>query len=382
MNLVNQVLEASKTRAKKNITDWRTALKQAEKRPDPRRKLLYDIYDEIDLDLHTSGIVSVRKNKTLSSKWSIYNSSNEPDDDLTYLLKKTWFTNFLHMALDSIYWGHSLIQINKVEPIKDGKGGIKEIELVPRAHVVPEDGLLLKRTSDQTGIKYREELQYQKWIIETPNKKDLGIYNKLAPYILYKRYAMAAWSAYGELFGMPMRVGKTNTTDSNAMLKMEQAMVNMAGAAFMIIDQNEEIDFIQAIRGDGAVFNELINRCNSEIQTAIMGAVIGSDSQGGSRSKEEVGERTLGDFVTADKEFLENFINEDLLPILIEHGYPFEGCYFIWDEVTDLTSLWNQTNQALAHFDVDEEWVRNTFGIQVTGKRDNSSKAPDNADGQ
>ena len=69
-----------------------------------------------------------------------------------------WFYHFLLNALESIAWGIPLIQLGDV--ITDANGVMKfsDVELVPRDHVCPEYGVLLRDRSDspQQGIPYRE----------------------------------------------------------------------------------------------------------------------------------------------------------------------------------------------------------------------------------
>ena len=48
-------------------------------------------------------------------------------------LEATWFKNLVDLALDSRYWGHSLIQLGDVMVGYDGKLKYKDTQLVPRS---------------------------------------------------------------------------------------------------------------------------------------------------------------------------------------------------------------------------------------------------------
>lgn len=372
------LLDSVKARATQDIGKWRSALNAAERGENPRRYLLHNIYREALLDAHLYGQIETRKRKTLSSRFSIYNPAGEPDEHLSWLLKAPWFSDMINHLLDGIFWGHSLIQVNGVEPLRNGQGGITSVSLVPREHVSPEEGLLLARPSDQKGIFYREEPDFDGWIIETPDTHSLGLLNQASPHVLYKRFAQGAWSEYSELFGMPIRKGKTNVRDPEMLRKMEEMLIRMGSAAWAIIDESEELEFVETTRGNGEVFQHLIRLCNSELSKLIHGAVIADQDEGGSRAKEEVAERIQDSIVQSDKEFIENMMNHTVLPLLIRHGYPFKNCSFAFEEQKDFSQMWRQTYEALQYYEVDEDFIRDTFGIPVTGKRSFNKSPSDN----
>lgn len=356
--------------AKKDLGQYRKALQMAEKVESPRQYQLMAVYKEAWLDPHLRGEVLNRKEKILQSRFNVYTPSGEADEQLTWLLKKTWFRKLAGLMLDARFWGHSLVQIDGVTPLQNGAGGIVDVSLVPREHISPREGLLLARPTDPKGIDYRNEPTFKDWIIETPEQDELGLLNPATPQVLYQRFAQATWSEFTELYVTPLRVGKTNVRDTEMLRQMEDMLIRMGSSAFAVIDESETLEFIQAAQNDGQVFERLMNKCEAKISKVITGTVIGNATQGGSRSKEEVGERSFNDVVESDKEWLQNIINDRLFPLLIAHGYPLQGCTFEWEEQKDLKQLWDMTHQSMMYYHVDEEWVKNTFGIEVTGKKE------------
>lgn len=364
------VLEQYRARARKDIQNWRNALNAAENPNRPRRAQLLDVYREIALDAHLHGQLELRRRRVLSARFAVYNSANEADEKLTWLLKAPWFAQVLAHVVDAQFWGHSLLQIDGVIPLKNGKGGITSVSLIPRQHVVPELGLLLERPTDETGIEYRHYPDFDGWILETPEHRSLGLLAQAAPHGLYKRFAMAAWSEFSELFGMPLRVGHTNMRDTQMVRQMESMLRDMGSSFYAVIDDSEKIEFIETARGNGEVYMQLIKLCNNEMSKLINGVVIGDSDNSGSRSKEEVGERLSNMIQQGDMEAIEQFVNNNLFPLLIRHGYPLQGCTFAWEDQKDLKELWNNTYQALQYYEVDPDWVKETFGIMVTGKKE------------
>ncbi len=372
--LLDNIIKQSIFRARRDINQWRNALKRAENVEMPRRDLLYNIYNEIMLDAHLSSEIQKRINAVSGANFHLFEPNGDISDK-THLLRKTWFFRLIQYAMESIFWGHSLIQIDAIE-----NGEIKQISLVNRFHVIPEMGIFLPSLDSDKGIFYRED-KYYRWLIEIGDNEDLGLLNKAVPHTLYKRFAQSAWSEFCEIFGMPIRYGKTNTKDKASLDRMEAMLRDMGTAAYAVIDDQEEITFVESNKSNGDVYNGLIDRCNSEISKLINGAVIGEASQGGSRAKEEVGAEIANNITLADKQFIENFINSELKPKLIQLGYPFEGLSFAFDQEKDLKSLWMITQGVLAHYDIDENFIKETFGIPVTGKKniDSNLNAKDNS---
>lgn len=361
--LRSTIVPSAVARSRKDINKWRSALQQAENVENPKRKLLYDLFDELVLDAHYS---SEWENRVLTLQGSDFEIQKDgtPNAELTELLKRPWFSQLLKYAIESRTHGHSLIQVEEFEV-----GNILKINLIPRRHVVPERGIVLKNLSDDNGINYREDAMYSPWLLEIGAPTDLGLLNKMAPHILYKRFAQGAWSEYCELFGMPVRVAKTNTTNTDSLNALDDMMVNMAASSYAIIDKEEELDFVESNKTNGDIYKGLITLCDNQISKLITGAVIGNADSGGSRAKEEVGERTSNKVYHGDRAFIESWVNSTLLPKLIEFGYPFNGCVFAFKKTVDITSLWKMTNEVLTHYEVDEEYIRSTFGIPVTGKK-------------
>lgn len=365
-------IETQKLRAKRDVTNWQSALRQAESIDNPNRIQLYNIYDDILLDAHLTSQIQKRVEAVKGTGFNLVNSEGEIDPDRTKLIEAPWFIRFLELAMDSRFWGHSLVDISELDP----EGNIDRAILVPRRHVIPEFGLFVIKQGDTSGIYYREDKAVVNWTVEVGDPKDLGLLNKAVPHVLYKRFAQGAWAEFCEIFGMPVRVGKTNSRDENARNVMANMLADMGTAAYAVIDEDEEIEFLQTPVSKGDVYNGLMTFSNAEVSKLINGAVTGEASQGGSRSKEEVGQDIQDDLTIADLQWLEGVINKALIPRLVKIGYDISGYVFRFEEVEDLASLWTRTKDALEHYDVPEDFIERKFGIPVTKKKEQASGGP------
>jgi len=361
--LLDKIIATSVARARKDINQWRMALQRAESVENPKRYLLYNIYNELILDAHLSAEVQRRTLAVQGASYNLVNEEGITDPEKTKLIKRPWFNDFLRYAMESVFWGHSLVQINDLV-----EGEVSGVTLINRNHVIPEKGLFVFRQTDDKGIFYREDEKYWQWLLEIGNTNDLGLYNKCAPHVLYKRFAQGAWSEFCEIFGMPVRYLKTNAKDDESLNRAENMLKTMGSSFYGVLDTDEELKFLETAKSDGGVYKGLMDVSNNEISKLINGAVIGGESQGGSRSKEEVGERLSESITDADKQFIEHYVNHTLIPKLIALGYDLNGVSFQFEKSQDLKQLFTFTQGFMQTMDVDPEWVQDTFGIPVTPK--------------
>jgi len=365
--VLDHIVRQVKRRARNDIQKWQAALTLAENPQKPRRYRLYDIYDDVLLDAHLTAEVQKRTLAVTGAPFKLVDSKGKISDK-TDLLNRQWFDKLLKWSIETKLYGHSLVQIDELL-----QGEINQLELVPRGHVVPEQGLFLKQPNDDKGIAYRDS-QYARWLIEIGEKRDFGLLNKAVPHVLFKRFAQSAWSEFTEIFGMPIRIAKTNTKDRESLNRMEQMMLDMSTAFYAIIDQDEVIDFVESAKTNGEVYGNLIKLANAEISKLINGSVIGQDTPQGSRAKEQVGKDITDQIHESDRAWVEKLMNQYVLQKLIEIGYPFQGLRFVFDREPDTQSLWTITQGILNHFDVDPEFIKKTFGVPVTGKKQAGSR--------
>ncbi len=374
-NYARQIAPKSIAQTRKDIKDWKRALSLAKKGEDPKRHLLYNLYDEIIIDGLLTSQIENRRLKGLSESFILKNSSGEIDKELTDTIQKTtWVADINRHILDTRYYGHSLIEFSKNE--KDQL----IVELIPRQNIDPIEGVLYPDYTEDKGIKYREQREYGIWVLEFGDPKSIGLLNNTVPHVLFKRFAQSCWSELCEIYGIPPRVLKTNTHDPQALSRGERMMRDMGAAAWFIIDESEKFEFAQGVSTNGDVYKNLISLCNSEMSMTITGAIIGQDTKNGSRSKDESSQEMLQTLVESDIKMVARYWNTRVIPALIKLGVVTEGTTYAYEKAENLEVLWQMTTQALPHYDVDPEWIKDKFGIQVTGKKQLQNKSSLNLD--
>lgn len=360
------IVPKAMARTRADVLTWKSALAMAENIDNPKLYPYYNLVKDMLLDAHTTSQIKNRKLKTLSANFSIKKANGETHTELTSQLQKSvWFGDIIGHILDSEYFGYTLIEFNR------GDDNSVEVALIPRQNVIPQKGIVLKDYTDDRGLDYMNASEYGTWLLDFGKSGDLGLINQAIPHILFSRFAQSCWSELCEIYGIPPRVMKTNTRDRQAIARAEKMMTDMGAAAWFIIDETEQFEWAtNGVPATGEVYDGLINRCENSISLLISGAIIGQDTKYGSRGKEMSSQDILQDLVDADQTMVEQYMNDKVLPALYAIGVlPEESLSLVYDQAEDLGELWTRTKEILPYKEVSDDWIKEKFGIEVTGQK-------------
>lgn len=371
LKLTAQIMQQTDSLTKKDVGMWRQAWQMAINYDYPKRAPLYDIYTDCLIDMHLTGCIGQRKGKTLHKKYKIVNNKGEEVADATALIQKEWFLDFIDFALDSRFWGHSLIQLGDI--INDTAGmRFDGVQLVPRKHVVPEYGMVVRDPSDDwhTGVPFREG-EFADWCVEVGKPRDLGLLLKCAPSCISKKNMLAFWDMFGEIFGAPMRIARTSTTDSAERDRIEKSLDTMGAAFWALFPEGTDIEITESSRGDAFnVYDKRVDRCNSELSKGILMQTMTIDS-GSSLSQSETHLEIFNDVVEADAKFIDFVVNDKLIPLMIKHGFPLKGLSFHWDDSATYTPAEQREMERmlLQFYEIDPAYFTEKYNIKITGTR-------------
>jgi len=349
-------------RVRQDASKFNVALQAAESPMYPNRFLLTQTYQQIILDAQVQSGLLQRKSKVLSQAIVLRNASGEVDEEKSKLFQTKWFYDFSNLALDAYFWGHSLIQFGPV--INDS---FESVELVPRIYVVPEKNLVRNNTATVTDGVIFTEAPYNNWCIGVGGKNNLGIGMYVAPYVIWKKNALASWAEFAEIFGSPIRIGKTDVRDEVTRKNMENMMRNMATAAWAVLDLNDSVDLTQASRTDAyQVFDKLTERCNSEITKLILGQTGTTDEKAYAGSANV--QANVADMIAKqDILNMEYVINLSLIPMMNRLGFGLDGYKAEYDNTETLT-LSEQIKidaEIMKKYNLNIEYLENKYNVEI-----------------
>lgn len=368
---------------KKDLGDWRAAWQMAINIDNPQRVRLYDLYRDVDIDLHLSGCVGQRMGFVLARSFKLEKADGSTDDEAVKLFDAPWFKQFLMQTLSSRYWGYTLIELGDVVLNEDGKRMYTETKIVPRKHVLPEFGVVVRQVGEdaKAGIDYRAD-NLKDWYIEVGSADDLGLYLKAATQTIPKKNALGFWDTFSEIFGMPMRIAKTTTRDDKERAKMEKMMEGMGAALWAVVQEGTEIEVVENSRGDAYnVYDRRIDRANTELSKLILHQTM-TIEDGSSLSQSQTHLEVFNHLVEQDCDMLRDIINNRLLPRMVLHGFPVQGLSFEWDYSVDYTPEQQLAYEqmVLNNYEVDGAYFSEKYGMPV-GERLSNGFAPLGGDG-
>ncbi|MDR2361583.1 MAG: DUF935 domain-containing protein [Prevotellaceae bacterium] len=364
-------LDAKAARLVKNdVAQWRAAHQQALNIENPKRINLYNIYDfTADIDTHVAGVVERTKLGVMQSRFKLTDKNGNENYDITALFETPWFWHFMSFALDAEYYGNSLIQLGNVI-LKEARMYFDNVELVPRNHVCPEYGVILRDPSDEPkkGIPYRSG-PFDTWTVEAGMPKDLGRYLKISPHVISKKHVQIFWDNFAERFGIPIIYATTQTRNDADRVKVENMLSGFGNNTWGFFPAGVELKLIETAKGDAfKVFDERIIRANKEISIGLAGQTMAFED-GSSRAQGEVHERGFEEVKTAFATRLKFLINFQLLPKMRLHGFPVQGYTFEWDHSAEYTPEQMQAieQMLLANYEIDPQYFIDKYNIAITG---------------
>ena len=353
---------------RKDIQDWRTAWQMAINQDAPDRQRLYDIYQDVQIDLHLSGCIGQRKGFVLAKEFKLVDKEGKENEMARLFFDQAWFKQLCKLVLDTPYWGHSLIELGDLIVPKNGIAGYSEVHIIPRKHVIPEFACVVPELGqDHTeGIAYRKP-PFSDFLIEVGEPTDLGLFLKAATQTIPKKNMMAFWDTFGEIFGMPMRIAKTASRDPKEQQKLEHMMRDAAESLYAVTGMDTEIEFVENSRGDSFnVYDKRIDRANSEISKLIIGQTM-TIEDGSSLSQSKTHLEVFENLVDEDRDMLRDVVNNQLIPKMINHGFPLQGLSFEWDDTINYSPEQQVAFETMVadRYNVDPQYFAQKYGMPV-----------------
>lgn len=383
--IIVELVEQTKQLTRKDIEAWRTAWQRAISVEYPSRILLNSVYRDIKIDNHLLGIVGQILKEILQKEFIIVDrNTDEEIEGLKGVLDDAqWFIDFCKHAIETELEGFKLLQFGEVIEV-NGIQKFDEIEQVDADHVVPDHLVFLINQGDHytNGIDFTVP-PYNAYCVGIGNKKNLGLYNAIAPHAISKKNVLAFWDKFAEIFGMPMRIGKTSSNNKKDRDEVAEMLQNMGSAAWGMFPDGTEIDIKETTRGDAyEVYDKRVERANSEMSKAIVHQTMTTDN-GSSKSQSETHLNIQEKVIAYYAKVLRIIINDKLIPFMVARGFKgWENAKFKFDETVEY-SVKEQLDiekLMLEHFDIPESFFLEKYNIPVEKKKTPAPIVPPNPD--
>lgn len=355
------------TRIKVNIQRWLNARQYAENRINPNNTELIRVMRDIEIDAHLWALMQTLRLKVIANDFNVYGSDGEVDPESTAKFKKKWFRNLIKHAVDSEFYGFSLVQLGDIV-----NGCYIDSQLVPREYVVQQVGGIKKSLGNAKDIIPFTKGVFANWLVPIGEKDNLGLLDKAAPLVIKKKEVISAWSEAAELFGMPMRIGKTSLQDEERRENMEDMLENMGEAAWAVIDDDDDIELKETAKTDFSnMYDQFIDRVNSELSKLFL-SQTGTTDEKTHVGSAGVMENILKDVVESYIVKVEDIANEMIIPLMQKQGLLPYGVTLKADNEQKLSmlDLWSIVKELMPSVTIPNQWLSDTFGIPIEDLED------------
>jgi len=337
------IAQRQKFRMQEDLLKLRIAIESAENLVLFDREQLHRIYREVYKDPHFQSQWGTRKLKTIEKEFSIVNQSGEPNDELTDICQSQWFADLIDEILESKVWGFRLIEFGIVDkankkllPYRAANGRVyPPVNPIDPDYVKPEWGFVGKDPSDTQGMPF-EGGPMDDQLLFVGKRHDFGLLLPATKYILFKNNCIENWSEWAEIFGMDVRIGKTDA-EGDAKNKFFKTLEKIGASGYGVIDKEDEIMFAGTSRTDAyKVYEALMDTVDKNVSKLVFGQDVISNNTGHVIGK--VGENVSNLYGDSDAKFVSRIINDEVLPRLTKFGLAnFNGFKFKWDNTEKLT---------------------------------------------
>ncbi len=320
-NLNTFPAKVSVQRIRQDIATWRAAITEAEQEYYPFRVKMQTLFVDTALNGHVTACVEKRKNLTLLRELKF-----DDNEQMEQMFKTQWFQDMINYCLDAIFYGYTLVGLGDIV-----NSSFPNLISCKRWYISPDRYNIASYMYNVYGANFNED-PYKNWHIwcDTPSENGqstcgYGLFYKVAMYEILCRNLIGFNSDAAEVYGMPIRWGKTNKTEESERSEFLSALVNMASNASVVTDLNDEIELIQNNAGSTGykIFEDLEKRCEAKISKVLLGHADALDSTPGKLGSEQNGAATkaLEEIASKDGRYIESIINGQILPKLKDLGF-------------------------------------------------------------
>lgn len=355
--VINKLIIRNIDRTMKDIGTWRISHRTAESVTYPIRTRLYDLYDDVKLDGHLTGLLQKRFSAVLNKSLIFRNKAKENVEVFDELISSERFQSLRAEILNTILWGTTGTEFIV--------GKIFDWAPIPRKHIKPEFKVIAKEQSDITGFAYEEMPMV--WVIG--DTFDLGLLLKCCPYAIWKRGGLADYAQFVEIFGQPVRIYEYDAFDNKTKEEV-QKVANEAGGAMSILIPKQagfRMEDGKTANANGDLQTKFIKTLNDEMSVIVLGnteTTTSSKGSGYAQSKTH-GQQQM-EITKSDMKYELQFLNSPkFLSVLKSYGYPVDGA-FIYEGVPDVAVLVERiaVDEVLVGFlPIDDDYFYDTYHI-------------------
>lgn len=297
---------------------------------DDRSKII-DLYEAaLQQDAHIRSVVETLESQILGDRYMLarINEKGKYKKDVaaTKKIQGSQFDKLIKGIVESKLYGYTLIELsNTIHPLT---GKLAEINIIERRNVLPDQGVVVKRQNIWSPNWDIYSNQYTDNYILI-NTGELGLFSATTPLVLAKKFTLANYVNFSHTYGQPIIHGKTQSEDNSDRQRLAQNIANASQQKIIVTGVDDEIEVKTfTMSNSEKVYTGLIGFANKEVSNIILGSEsMAGETQsyvGSTQAHQDI----FRDRIEVYRRYIENVMNEEVVPRLIKMGYIDSGLEF------------------------------------------------------
>lgn len=339
------------------------------------RSRLIDLYEAcVQQDAHIAATLETLYSQIIGERYMLARQNEKgryiKDVEATKKIQGTQFIKLIKGIVESRFYGYTAIEL--MPDIDPQTGKLKEINIVERRNVLPDQNRIVRRQGIYSPGWDLSSKQYADNYILI-NTGDLGLFSATTPLILAKKFTLANYVNFSHTYGQPIIHGKTESDNSQDRKRLANDISSAAQNKVIVTGTGDEVD-IKAFTMSNSekIFTGLIEVVDKDVSNLI----LGSESMAGTTQSyvgsAHVHQDIFRDRVAVYREYIENVMNEQILPRLVKMGYLEDGLEFKYSKRLEMSNK-DQIEMykfLTERYEVSADEIEKTFGVAV-GKQIN-----------
>lgn len=294
----------------------------------------------------------------------------ERDEDESKKAQGLEFEKFIQAAIDSKLYGYSLVEM--LPDIVPETGLLREVNIIERRNVLADQNRVVQRQGVWSPGWDLEDEQYKHNYILI-NTGGFGLFAATTPLILAQKFVLANWVNFAHTYGQPIIQGKTAAEDDITRKRLASQIARAATNKVIVTGKDDDID-VKAFTMSNSekIYDSLIAYVNKEVSNLVLGSesMAGATQSyvGSTKAHEDIFRARVKNY----RKYIENVMNEKILPVLKYWNYLKPDVIFKYNNKVDMS---NEDKIKIFDvltdkYEVDPEIIDMEWGIHV-GKQMN-----------
>lgn len=334
------------------------------------RAQLIDLYEAcVQQDAHLAAVLATLESQIVGERYMLARQNDKgkyiKDIAATKKIQGTQFIKIIQGIVESKLYGYTVLEI--LPDIDPKTGKLKEVNAIERRNVLPDQKRIVRRQGIwNPGWDLESPQYYQNYILI--NSGTLGLFSATTPLILAKKFTLANYVNFSHTYGQPIIHGKTESDNAQDRKRLANDIASAAQNKVIVTGLADEVDIKTfTMSNSEKIFTGLMESVDREVSNLI----LGSESMAGAMQSyvgaTNAHQDIFRDRVEVYREYIENVMNEEVIPRLVAMGYIEDGLEFKYSKRLEMSNkdqidLYTFLTE---RYEIAADEIEKVFGVTV-----------------